>query len=131
MALQTAMEIRRPVAREPVGVEIDEERVQFVDLTVAPLADRKGAPPSYLVLFVDRAAPRRRGEAAEQDRPLADGDAGVRQLEAELRDARERLQSTIEEYEVAIEEVKSANGALMFLCEEMKSTNKKIETSNE
>lgn len=49
----------------------------------------------------------------------------------ELREMRERLQSTIEEYETAPEELKSSNEELVSVNEEAQSTNEELEASKE
>ncbi|MEO8746132.1 MAG: PAS domain-containing protein, partial [Rhodanobacter sp.] len=53
------------------------------------------------------------------------------QLERELRDAREHLQSTYEEFETAIEELRVSNEELMSVNEELQSSNEELETSKE
>src|SRR5262249_23416052 len=50
-ALQEAVQSGRPVTRERVRVEIDQE-VQLVSVTVEPLGENDG-DPLYLVVFVD------------------------------------------------------------------------------
>jgi len=56
-------------------------------------------------------------------------DATVEQLERELRDNREQLQSTVEEYETAVEELKSTNEEMRSVNEELQSTIEELETS--
>ncbi|WP_411962142.1 CheR family methyltransferase [Mesorhizobium sp. CA4] len=125
-ALREAAENRRPVVREAIAVEEDDDRVQFVTLTVEPLADR-GSEPLFLVLFepVGRSQPR----TAQTGSQSAAG--GLADLERELRDTRERLQSTIEEYETALEELKSSNEELVSVNEEAQSSNEELEASKE
>jgi two-component system CheB/CheR fusion protein len=53
------------------------------------------------------------------------------QLEQELRVARDRLQSTIEELEGTNEELKSSNEEYQSLNEELQSANEELETSKE
>jgi two-component system, chemotaxis family, CheB/CheR fusion protein len=55
----------------------------------------------------------------------------VAQLERELRETRDRLQSTIEEYETSLEEVRAGNEELVSVNEELQSTNEELETSKE
>ena len=113
------------MTRDRIAVELD-DRVQLVGLTVEPISDGD-TDPLFLVLFSrSRAADDGRGESA----------AGAHlpetaQVEAELRDTRERLQSTIEEYETALEELKAANEELVSMNEELQSTNEELETSKE
>jgi two-component system CheB/CheR fusion protein len=53
------------------------------------------------------------------------------QLEVELRDTREQLQSMTEEHDTALEELRSANEELHSVNEELQSTNEELETSKE
>ena len=65
-----------------------EEHVQAVELTVAPLPDRGGADPLFVVLFADRGRSAAAGEAMA--RSGGGEDAAVAQIEHELRDTREQ-----------------------------------------
>jgi two-component system CheB/CheR fusion protein len=128
-ALQEAMETRRPAARDNVAVELD-DRVQLIRLVVEPIGEG-GGNPLFLVLFFDLGPPPAAGTAVQPARAQLDGAKADAQLEADLRDTRERLQSTIEEYETALEELKAANEELVSLNEELQSTNEELETSKE
>jgi len=63
----------------------------------------------------------------------ADGDDGAaaKRLETELRETRDRLQASIEEYESGVEELNSTNEELQSMNEELQSTNEELETSKE
>jgi two-component system CheB/CheR fusion protein len=126
-ALQEAMETRRTAVREDVAVEID-DRYQHIRLTVEPLGGQD-AEPLFLVLFADVGQPQTPSEAAAARRPP--GDVTVEQLDRDLRDTRERLQATVEEYETALEELKAANEEMVSVNEELQSTNEELETSKE
>ncbi len=126
-ALREAMENRGMVVRENIAVDEEDDRVQFVDLTVEPLAERGNGEPLFLVLFDPRGPARDRAELSRAEE-MPDGTAD---LERELRDTRERLQSTIEEYETALEELKSSNEELVSVNEEAQSTNEELEASKE
>lgn len=129
-ALREAAETRRRVIRPLVKVE-HEGKILLVDITVAPVSQRDNLDSIYLVAFVEHS------NAAEHDAPHASvGDVApheelVGQLEAELHDTRERLQSMSEEYEAAAEELKSANEEMVSANEELQSTNEELETSRE
>ncbi|MGX9115370.1 CheR family methyltransferase [Mesorhizobium sp. BHbsci] len=126
-ALREAASTRRTVVRENVVVDEDDERVQFIKLTVEPLAERGNGEPLYLVLFEPSGPVQARSDTVRKN-----GDSeGTADLERELRDTRERLQSTIEEYETALEEVKSSNEELVSVNEEAQSTNEELEASKE
>jgi two-component system CheB/CheR fusion protein len=110
--------------REHVLVD-DNGAHQPVRLTVEPVRVDGPGGPLYLVIFEQAGPPL--SEAAK---------AGVAvvediELERELRDLRERLQSTIEEYETALEELKAANEELVSVNEEAQSSNEELEASKE
>jgi two-component system, chemotaxis family, CheB/CheR fusion protein len=93
-ALREAVEARAAVTREHVEVEL-EDRKQFIDLRIEPLGTADD--PLFLVLFRDVGPP----TAVSQPHAPSIGGAGppYPSDDQELRDTRERLQSTIEEYE--------------------------------
>jgi two-component system, chemotaxis family, CheB/CheR fusion protein len=123
-----AVETRRPVTRENVAIELD-HGIQLIDLCVEPMATNE-LEGLFLVLFRDL-GPVLSPEEAARARPAGAGDANVARLEADLREARERLQSTIEQYETALEELKAANEELVSMNEELQSTNEELETTKE
>lgn len=127
-ALRETMETRRPAARHNVPVEFD-DRVQRVDILVEPMGDSEG-DPLFIVVFSDIGASRSLSDA-ELSVNAAGTDKSVERLEHELRDTRERLQSTIAEYETAVEELKASNEELQSMNEELQSTNEELETSKE
>ena len=75
-SLRDAMESGQPVMREGIAVEGEEGRVQMITLTVAPVADRHGDNPLFLVLFADQGQTLSREEAA-QSRDFAQGRCGA------------------------------------------------------
>jgi two-component system CheB/CheR fusion protein len=131
VALREAAVTRRPVVRPRVEFEHDGTTL-LVELTVAPLPQRDGLDTLYLVAFAEHevtpehAAAQAPGSATPTPREHL-----VEQLEAELRETRERLQSMSEEYETATEELKSANEEMVSVNEELQSINEELETSKE
>jgi two-component system, chemotaxis family, CheB/CheR fusion protein len=115
--------------REGVAVEGEDGRVQMITLTIAPVSERHGDNPLFLVLFADQGQTLTRDEALNRTNTTQD-DAAFH-LERELRETRERLQSLIEEYETSLEELKSSNEELLSVNEEMQSTNEELEASKE
>jgi two-component system, chemotaxis family, CheB/CheR fusion protein len=131
-ALQRAVETGAVAAAERVEVEIEDGRIQLVDLTVEPMPPRADGEQLYLVLFADRGPSLSREEMEAQDRASADEARASRaSADRELVETRERLQATIEEYETALEELKSANEEMTSVNEELQSTNEELETSKE
>ena len=136
--LSQAVESGRPVETGVLAAVVG-EAVQRITLAVEPLTD-PGANTLYLIVFVESAgepAKTAEGEPASGDR--TGGDRGHdlldhsadHQLEADLRDTREQLQSITEEHETAVEELRSANEELHSVNEELQSTNEELETSKE
>ena len=124
-----AVETGKTVKRNGIVVDSDGGGVQVVDVTVDPLHDRGFGDPLYVVLFEDQGAVVTRGQAEQRVKAVEDD--SVIQLERELRDTRERLQTVIEEYETSLEELKSSNEELVSVNEEMQSTNEELEASKE
>jgi two-component system, chemotaxis family, CheB/CheR fusion protein len=123
--LRTTIESGRAIVRERVQVDAD-GGLQEIALTVEPLG--RGEPETlFLVVFSDISPLLPRGETAV---PLTQ-DLTVDQLERDLRDLREQLQTTSEEHDIALEELKSSNEELHSVNEELQSTNEELETSRE
>jgi two-component system CheB/CheR fusion protein len=130
-ALRAAIETGRPVTRAAIAFETGDRRIEKVALSVEPLPDSSDGHPLFLVAFRE---PQDASGSAPDD---ADADAGAdeadpaTEAELELREARERLQGTIEEYETALGELKSANEELVSLNEELQSSNEELESTKE
>ena len=125
-ALYQAKETGRRVTRERVAVQI-EGGVQTISVTVDPIAE--GGEIAYGVVFADLGPAGAQAEARAEE---PEGEAvAVQQVEKELRETRERLQSTVEELETANEEFRSTNEELLSVNEELQSTNEELETSKE
>lgn len=92
-----------------------------------PVSERD-APAWLLVVFQDRFDVRADSETAP---PAVAESSIVRQIEEELRAAREDLQSTTEEFESANEELKASNEEVMSMNEELQSANEELESSKE
>jgi len=98
-----------------------------VIVTIRPVRGPQGAETLMLVTFEDsdqeRVLPHPAETAAEE--------SAVRQLEYELKAAKEDLQSTIEDLESSNEELKISNEEVMSMNEELQSANEELETSKE
>lgn len=126
---RTTVETGHATTRDAISAESDDGRVQLVNITIEPLADRGVGEPHYLVLFVDHGPVLSREEALNH--AISAGDGTSVHIERELTETRDRLQSMIEEYETALEELKSSNEELVSVNEEMQSTNEELEASKE
>ena len=128
-ALREAMETLKVSTKQNVALEAEDDRVQFVTLSVDPMTDRLSPEALFLVTFVDTGPVVNRNETS--GRRAGETDETVALLERELRETRDRLQSLIEEYETALEEIKASNEELVSVNEELQSTNEELEASKE
>ena len=123
-ALRQATETERTV-EQPATLNLDGDGYQAVTLVVEPLPS-PGADPLYLIVFRTAAPlPPVRADEAQPAQGI------VAQMEREMRDTREQLQSLAEEHQTALEELRSANEELHSVNEELQSTNEELETSKE
>jgi two-component system CheB/CheR fusion protein len=126
-ALKKAVETGRPVEKAGVPITLDGDRTVRITLAVEPTQE-EGSSPLYLIVFIE-ADSDVGGTASRADEAVES--TADRQLEAELRDTQEQLQSITEEHETALEELRSANEELHSVNEELQSTNEELETSKE
>ena len=130
-ALREALATGARVVCPRVEVELD-DRVQSIVLTVAPLPERDTPEALFVVTFADIGPPVVPAVPPVQGGVMLGTEEGaIAQLDHELREMRERLQSTIEEYETATEELKSTNEEMVSVNQELQSTNEELETSKE
>jgi two-component system CheB/CheR fusion protein len=107
-----------------LAVESSAGLVLKVDLLARPLPALTNDTQTYLLVFRE-VAPAKTPEQAEREGiSIHSPDSVVYQLEAELKDTRDHLQSTIEE-------VKSSNEELLSMNEELQSANEELQTSKE
>lgn len=144
LALRTAIdkvkETHTRVRQEGVRLESEGE-ARLVDLEVIPLANVR--EPCYLVVFEDAARPASGGGAHRRDsadRPLPQSPPGpaarhdasrVSELETELADTRDYLQSLRDQHEAAQEALQASNEEIQSANEELQSVNEELETSKE
>lgn len=102
-----------------------DEELQVM-LTVDPLDETGTGEMLYLVVF---GRPESSGLNKSARTEVEQDSLDV--MERELRDMRERMQSTVEEYETALEELKASNEELVSVNEEAQSTNEELEASKE
>ena len=94
-ALQRARETGQRVVRDRIPVQIN-GGVQVICLAIQPVAE--GKEIAYGIVFIDRGPITKEDETADAEHPEGQ-DAAVQQIEKELQETKERLQSTIEELE--------------------------------
>ncbi len=126
----------REVERRKERVERPAVPVQFngaarlIALSAYPLPEH-AEQGLYLVAFVDHGPAELRRDGKGRGKKDKSAPTVSVELERELGETRERLQTTIEELESSNEELKSQSEELMSMNEEMQSTNEELETSRE
>jgi two-component system CheB/CheR fusion protein len=125
--LHQAKQADRRVTRNGIAVQVN-GGVQTISLAVEPI--KEGSETAYGIVFIDRGPIETEHESANSEIPES-RDIAVRQIERELNETKERLQSTIEELETANEEFRSSNEELLSVNEELQSANEELETSKE
>jgi two-component system CheB/CheR fusion protein len=134
-AIGEAEKQNRSVRRENVRIKRD-GTTRTVNLQVIPLKNVRER--SFLIVFEDADRPGRpvtRAPSREQPRspPLRKKEevGRVAELETELAETRDYLQSMQEQHEAANEELQAANEEAQSANEELQSINEELETSKE
>lgn len=104
---------------------------QCVNITVSPLKDEENISGLLIVVFKDVISGMNFARADTELSMSSEQTAAVMELEDQLMNKNEYLQSTIEEMETSQEELKSMNEELQLTNEEMQSTNEELKTSRE
>jgi two-component system CheB/CheR fusion protein len=125
--LHRAKQEGRRVARDQIAVQVN-GGVQMISLAVEPITE--GNETAYGIVFIDR-GPIETEHQSANSATAESKDITVQQIERELNETKERLQSTIEELETANEEFRSSNEELVSVNEELQSANEELETSKE
>jgi two-component system CheB/CheR fusion protein len=127
VALQAA--IRKQEKVTVTGMRMRrKDRAVAITVTVEPLGVQFESNGLMLVVFTDQVAPARSRASTggdHSDQPL------VRQLEYELKKARDDLQTTAEQMESTNEELRATNEEVLSINEELQSTNEELENSKE
>jgi two-component system CheB/CheR fusion protein len=127
VACQKAINEGRTVSERDARVRRNGDYVSC-SITVRPIMEPKDAAGLLLVVMQDQPEASRIVSAANGS---PEQTALVRQLESDLRGAREDLQTIVEELESSNEELKASNEEIMSMNEELQSTNEELETSKE
>jgi two-component system CheB/CheR fusion protein len=119
--------------KDNVRLVVDGEQ-RRVDINVVPVSGSRVEDRHLLVMFEPRPAPSAAPSVAvatERD----DADTGLvarnTELEREITNTREYMQSIVEEQEATNEELRSANEEIQSTNEELQSTNEELETAKE
>lgn len=103
---------------------------QTLDITVQPIDEPEALHGMVLIVFTDVATvPEQKSKG--RARSATSGSAKNHDLENEIRQYREELQTTREEMQSSQEELKSTNEEMQSTNEELQSTNEELTTSRE
>ncbi|MGM0787531.1 MAG: chemotaxis protein CheB [Thermodesulfobacteriota bacterium] len=130
-AIRKAANQNQPVYYRSLRVKVNGD-MEYVNLTVRPL-DSKRLPHNLVMVSFEEAKPLQAEKQETQQSLETDQtyEQRVRELEQELEQTKESLQSTIEELETSNEELKSTNEEFQSTNEELHSTNEELETARE
>jgi two-component system CheB/CheR fusion protein len=103
-----------------------------VDVNIIPLEDPIGTPIGAKIVLADVSKVRQLQEELQQSRQaLETTNEELQSSNEELETTNEELQSTVEELETTNEELQSTNEELETMNEELQSTNEELEATNE
>ncbi len=134
-AIREAKKKNAPVRR---NVRLDDhDTIRKVNLEIVPVKLTGSPENCFLVLFEDAnkaravALPPAKNETPAQALSATARDRELKQLRAELAEAREYLQAITEQQDAANEELKCANEEVLSSNEELQSTNEQLGTAKE
>jgi two-component system, chemotaxis family, CheB/CheR fusion protein len=130
-AIEEVLAGRRSVVRRGVSwVNASGETVQL-DVSIVPVLDADGTPLGTKVLFGDASRYRQLQDELQQSKQaLETAYEELQSSNEELETTNEELQSSNEELETTNEELQSTNEELETMNEELQSTNEELETIN-
>lgn len=130
-ALNEAIKTRRKVQQQHLTIRKGDQ-IQEVMITVQPMPRLGEDEGLFMVVFHDVGLPVNK-EINEESPTVSvpHADAIIAQLEYELQCSRDELENTLQDRDVAHEELKSTNEELLSMNEELQSANEELETSKE
>jgi two-component system CheB/CheR fusion protein len=106
--------------------------LRWLDLSIAPLIDEAGVVSGTILTFTDATVHRQLQRELEQShQELETAYEELQSTNEELETTNEELQSTVEELETTNEELQSTNEELETMNEELQSTNEELQTLND
>jgi two-component system CheB/CheR fusion protein len=123
---------RRPVLVKEIEWWGRQGELRWLDLSVVPIMDRSGAVSGTILTFNDATGHRQLQRELEQShQELETAYEELQSTNEELETTNEELQSTVEELETTNEELQSTNEELETMNEELQSTNEELQTLND
>ncbi|MBU0683942.1 MAG: ATP-binding protein [Candidatus Omnitrophota bacterium] len=138
LAIHNARKTKRIVTRTAKNILCNGRKISVM-VTVIPIKAALLKEKFFLVLFdeITQAVKRKNLSGARKGRPLeeksveVEKDGCIKDLEKELVETKEYLQTVIEEQGNVNEELKNANEEILSSNEELQSTNEELETAKE
>jgi two-component system CheB/CheR fusion protein len=123
---------RRPVLVKEIEWRGHQGELRWLDLSIAALMDQTGVVSGTILTFSDATAHRQLQRELEQShQELETAYEELQSTNEELETTNEELQSTVEELETTNEELQSTNEELETMNEELQSTNEELQTLND
>ncbi|HZA97282.1 MAG TPA: CheR family methyltransferase [Gemmatimonadales bacterium] len=123
---------RRPVLVKEIEWRGRQGELRWLELHLAPLLDRAGVVLGTILTFHDATAHRQLQRELEQShQELETAYEELQSTNEELETTNEELQSTVEELETTNEELQSTNEELETMNEELQSTNEELQALND
>jgi len=127
--IRKALASKKPSIAREVKVKTNGS-FQLINITVKPIKEPAAMRDSLLIIFEDM-KPESNVPVGKKIHYNKQSAKTIKELEHELKTAKENLRSTIEELETSNEELKSTNEEMQSTNEEMQSSNEEMETSKE
>lgn len=110
----------------------EQDKIRYIDIIIRPYLDHgKLSRKSLLIMFCDSKIQKTYEETLAQMPEEFKANERIKELEGELVEIKENLQSAIEEVETSNEELQSSNEELISANEELQSTNEELQSLNE
>src|SRR5919112_3226676 len=123
---------RRPLLVKEIEWRGRPGELRWLDLSIAPLLDRAGGVFGTILTFNDATVHRQLQRELEQShQELETAYEELQSTNEELETTNEELQSTVEELETTNEELQSTNEELETMNEELQSTNDELQSIND
>ena len=130
IAFQKALKNYNPVVLKKIKVEYY-SKVQYVDVTLQQIEKPDAIKGKVMVVFDDLPEFFEPNQMGNQKTENKSANARQKELEIELHQSLEDLQTIREEMQTSQEELKSTNEELQSTNEELQSTNEELTTSKE
>lgn len=128
-AIRKVLSAKKTLTVEGIRIKANKSS-HLINLTVKPINEPAEMTGSLLIIFED-VLPLKKIKSTKNIHHEKRSEKIVKDLERDLKAAKENLRSTIEELETSNEELKSTNEEMQSTNEEMQSSNEELETSKE